>query len=131
MDRIHNETRDLIAAASSLVRSRIGSAVRGFTRLMGVFVRTETRTWPLVSFTAPQFSRIFRNSLEISNMEDEILTIAEVAKLLKINEKTAYRLASQSRIPGFKVGGSWRFRADELRRWMVAQAQSNKKAAPQ
>lgn len=60
-------------------------------------------------------------------MDDEILTISEVAKLLKINEKTAYRLASQSEIPGFKVGGSWRFRADELRRWMEAQASGGKK----
>lgn len=59
-------------------------------------------------------------------MDDEILTISEVAKLLKINEKTAYRLASQSEIPGFKVGGSWRFRADELRRWMETQAASSK-----
>ncbi|WP_305971054.1 MULTISPECIES: helix-turn-helix domain-containing protein [unclassified Mameliella] len=59
-------------------------------------------------------------------MDDEILTIPEVAKLLKINEKTAYRLASQSEIPGFKVGGSWRFRADELRRWMDTQAASGK-----
>ncbi|MEL6692728.1 helix-turn-helix domain-containing protein [uncultured Tateyamaria sp.] len=59
-------------------------------------------------------------------MDDEILTIPEVAKLLKINEKTAYRLASQSEIPGFKVGGSWRFRADELRRWMETQAASGK-----
>ncbi len=60
-------------------------------------------------------------------MDDEILTISEVAKLLKINEKTAYRLASQAEIPGFKVGGSWRFRADELRRWMETQASGGKK----
>ena len=59
-------------------------------------------------------------------MNDEILTISEVAKLLKLNEKTAYRLVSQSEIPGFKVGGSWRFRADELRRWMEMQAADGK-----
>jgi len=39
-------------------------------------------------------------------MADEILTIREVAELLKINEKTAYKLASAGKIPGFKVGGS-------------------------
>jgi excisionase family DNA binding protein len=60
-------------------------------------------------------------------VDDEILTISEVSKLLKINEKTAYRLASQSEIPGFKVGGSWRFRADELRRWMQKKATSCRK----
>lgn len=39
-------------------------------------------------------------------MTDEILTIREVAELLKINEKTAYKLAWASKISVFKVGGS-------------------------
>jgi excisionase family DNA binding protein len=43
-------------------------------------------------------------------MDGEILTIRELAELLKINEKTAYRLAADGKIPGFRVGGSWRFR---------------------
>jgi len=48
-------------------------------------------------------------------MTDEILTIREVAELLKINEKTAaYKLASAGKIPGFKVGGSWRFQRQEI-----------------
>lgn len=51
-------------------------------------------------------------------MTDEILTIREVAELLKINEKTAYKLASASKIPGFKVGGSWRFQWPEITNWM-------------
>ena len=51
-------------------------------------------------------------------MTDEILTIREVAELLKINEKTAYKLASAGKIPGFKVGGSWRFERQEIARWI-------------
>ncbi len=47
-------------------------------------------------------------------MTDEILTLKEVAKYLKLAEKTAYRLASEGKLPGFKVGGSWRFRKDEV-----------------
>ena len=39
--------------------------------------------------------------------DDEIFTIKEVATYLKIAEKTAYRLASEGKFPGFKVGGSW------------------------
>jgi excisionase family DNA binding protein len=45
---------------------------------------------------------------------DEILTIREVATLLKINEKTAYKLVAAGKIPGFKVGGSWRFERQEI-----------------
>lgn len=47
-------------------------------------------------------------------MSIEILTIREVAEYLKINEKTAYRLAGEGKLPGFKVGGAWRFRKDEI-----------------
>jgi excisionase family DNA binding protein len=51
-------------------------------------------------------------------MTDEILTIREVAELLKINEKTAYKLAAGGKIPGFKVGGSWRFDRQEISNWI-------------
>lgn len=54
-------------------------------------------------------------------MEDEILTIREVAEYLKIKEKTAYALVARGEIPGFKVGGSWRFRKSELNRWIREQ----------
>ena len=47
-------------------------------------------------------------------MADEILTIREVSELLKINEKTAYKLASAGKIPGLKVGGLWRFERQEI-----------------
>ncbi len=48
----------------------------------------------------------------------DIMTIREVADYLKLTEKTAYRLAAEGKIPGFKVGGSWRFRRDEIERWI-------------
>ncbi|MBJ2135807.1 helix-turn-helix domain-containing protein [Paraglaciecola chathamensis] len=51
-------------------------------------------------------------------MPDDILTIKEVAQYLKLNEKTAYRLASEGKLPGFKVGGSWRFRRAEIDIWI-------------
>jgi excisionase family DNA binding protein len=41
-----------------------------------------------------------------------------VAALLKINEKTAYKLAAKGAIPGFKVGGSWRFDQSEIESWI-------------
>ncbi|WP_113102180.1 methylation-associated defense system helix-turn-helix domain-containing protein MAD1 [Hyphomicrobiales bacterium] len=55
--------------------------------------------------------------------DDEILTIKELASYLKIAEKTAYRFVSEGRIPGFKVGGSWRFRRSEIERWIAEQEQ--------
>ena len=51
-------------------------------------------------------------------MIDEILTLKEVAKYLKLAEKTAYRLAAEGKLPGFKVGGSWRFKGVDVEMWI-------------
>lgn len=51
-------------------------------------------------------------------MNDEILTLKEVAEYLKVAEKTAYRLAAEGKLPGFKVGGSWRFKEVDIERWI-------------
>lgn len=59
-------------------------------------------------------------------MSDEILTMREVAELLKINEKTAYKLAAAGRLPGFKVGGSWRFERREIRNWIKRSIEEQK-----
>ena len=54
-------------------------------------------------------------------MVDQILTLKEVAAYLKLAEKTAYRLASEGKLPGFKVGGSWRFKREDLEAWIEIQ----------
>ncbi len=56
------------------------------------------------------------------NLSDsEIFTLEEVAVYLKAGKKTVYRLVQQGEIPGFKLGGTWRFRRSELDRWIAAQ----------
>ncbi len=60
-------------------------------------------------------------------MTDQILTLKEVAEYLKLVEKTAYRLAAEGKLPGFKVGGSWRFKKEDLERWI----EDNKKQKDQ
>lgn len=52
---------------------------------------------------------------------DEIFTIKELASYLKLAEKTAYRLASDGKLPGFKVGGAWRFKKDQIESWIKSQ----------
>lgn len=51
-------------------------------------------------------------------MKTDIVTIKEVAEYLILTEKTAYRLAAEGKLPGFKVGGSWRFRKSEIDAWI-------------
>jgi excisionase family DNA binding protein len=52
--------------------------------------------------------------------EGEILTLDEVAVYLKAGKRTVYRLVQQGEVPGFKLGGTWRFRRAELDRWIDA-----------
>ena len=58
-------------------------------------------------------------------MNADIMTIKEVADYLRIAEKTAYRLAANGTLPGFKVGGSWRFQRTEVYGWIEAERQKS------
>ena len=50
--------------------------------------------------------------------KDDILTIPDVADFLKVAEKTVYGLAQKGDLPGFKVGGQWRFRRTAIDSWI-------------
>lgn len=54
-------------------------------------------------------------------MKTDVITIQELAVYLKMAEKTLYRLAAQGGVPGFKVGGAWRFRKSEIDKWIKEQ----------
>ncbi|MCX5905313.1 MAG: helix-turn-helix domain-containing protein [Proteobacteria bacterium] len=47
-----------------------------------------------------------------------ILTADEVAEYLKLSKITVYKLAKQGSIPGFRVGGSWRFNKSFIEKMM-------------
>lgn len=46
--------------------------------------------------------------------EQQYLTAADVTALLRIDKSTVYRMAEDGRLPGFKVGRQWRFRAEDV-----------------
>ena len=52
---------------------------------------------------------------------DEVLTVSEVASLLKVAEKTVYTMAQGFELPCFKVRGQWRFRRRDLDQWIAKQ----------
>lgn len=47
-----------------------------------------------------------------------MLTVRDLADLLKVDEKTVYRMAQRGDLPGFKVSGSWRFEESDIRSWI-------------
>ena len=54
-------------------------------------------------------------------MAMEFLTPNELSRILKLHPFTVTRLAREKKIPGFKVGGVWRFRKDEFEQWVTQQ----------
>lgn len=63
-------------------------------------------------------------------MDTDVMTIREVAEYLKLTEKTAYRLTADGSIPGFKIGGAWRFRKRDIDAWIeTRKLQSSKGGA--
>ena len=49
------------------------------------------------------------------------LSVEEVAEHSGVNMTTVYRLAQQGKLPGFKLGGQWRFSPDMLKDWVSDQ----------
>ena len=61
-------------------------------------------------------------------MTDEILTLPEVAQLLKVAEKTVYTMAQKGELPAFKVRGQWRFKRADLDQWIEQQKVASRDA---
>ncbi len=60
-------------------------------------------------------------------MEDDILTIEEVAKYLRVSERTVYDWAQKGEIPSGKIGTVWRFKKSEIEKWVNERLSSNQK----
>ena len=51
-------------------------------------------------------------------LDNEILTIEEVASYLRLKPQTIYKWAQEKRIPAAKLGKEWRFRRSVIDRWL-------------
>jgi excisionase family DNA binding protein len=52
---------------------------------------------------------------------DDLLTTKQLEDLLQVDRVTIYRMLSDGRLRGFKVGGQWRFSRQEIEAWLQAQ----------
>jgi excisionase family DNA binding protein len=59
-------------------------------------------------------------------MQDTLLTTTQVARYLKVDKFTIYRLVAQKKIPAFRVGSQWRFRKSMLDAWLMKNLNSRK-----
>jgi excisionase family DNA binding protein len=52
-------------------------------------------------------------------MQENLLTAVQVARYLRVDKFTVYRLVSQKKIPAFKVGSQWRFKKKLVDAWLL------------
>ncbi len=62
-------------------------------------------------------------------MEEDILTIEEVAKYLRVSERTVYDWAQKGEIPSGKIGTVWRFKKAEIEKWVNDRLSAGTKSA--
>ena len=58
-------------------------------------------------------------------IDDPILTIDEVAKYLRVSERTVYDWANKGEIPSGKIGTVWRFKKSEIEKWVNQKLSGN------
>jgi len=56
---------------------------------------------------------------------EEILTIDQTGKLLKVGKSTLYKMARDGKIPASKVGREWRFVKSDIIRWIKQNSNNN------
>lgn len=49
---------------------------------------------------------------------ENLLTLKEVAKLLRLSPQTLYKMLEQGEIPAVKIGSQWRFDREQLKSWL-------------
>jgi len=59
-------------------------------------------------------------------VEEAILTIEEVAKYLRVSERTVYDWAQKGEIPSGKIGTVWRFKKAEIEQWVNERLSANR-----
>ena len=59
-------------------------------------------------------------------VDEAILTIEEVAKYLRVSERTVYDWAQKGEIPSGKIGTVWRFKKAEIEQWVNDRLSANR-----
>ena len=62
------------------------------------------------------------------NEKDDIMTVNEVAKYLKISEKSVIRMAQKGEIPVTKIASQWRFMKAVIDDWLISRMDVSNKS---
>lgn len=56
----------------------------------------------------------------MNTMQEELklLTLEAAAEILQVSKRTLLRMIQKKEVPAFKVGGQWRIRESQFRKWV-------------
>ncbi|MFP4082417.1 MAG: helix-turn-helix domain-containing protein [Candidatus Aminicenantes bacterium] len=57
---------------------------------------------------------------------DKWLTLEQIAEYLQMSTSSIYKMAQSGKIPSYKVGRQWRFKKEEIDRWVEKQKSKRK-----
>jgi len=60
---------------------------------------------------------ISKNKQSELNM-DKWLTLEQIAEYLQMSTSSIYKMAQTGKIPAYKVGRQWRFKKEEIDKWV-------------
>ena len=49
---------------------------------------------------------------------ERLMTLEEVAEYLRLSVHTIYKMAQKGKIPALKAGKKWRFRKEDIDKWL-------------
>jgi len=56
--------------------------------------------------------------MEMEDQRTSILTLKELSLYIRIPESSVYKLVREGRIPGQKIGKTWRFHTKAIDNWL-------------
>ena len=59
-------------------------------------------------------------------MVDRWMTVEDVAEYLQLSMDMIYKMAQQGKLPASKIGAQWRFKREEIDKWVKSQRPSRK-----
>jgi excisionase family DNA binding protein len=48
----------------------------------------------------------------------DLITLKELSKYLKISKPTLYKMVEKGKIPALKIANQWRFKKEDIDRWV-------------
>jgi len=66
-----------------------------------------------------RYWKLYNNQNMLQPASDQVFTLKELSVYIKIAESSVYKLVRERKIPGQKVGKSWRFHKPAIDRWLA------------